>query len=97
MSINNKNWENLRGHKAKYSQSTKTALNYFYENNIPITVIYNDGSKDEDLELISYDQFNILFRGKEEDFVVLKHSIKKLVTGIDLKQIIEVKRDPDND
>ena len=90
-------WGNYKGYKGKYSKSMRVILNYCYMNDIPLTIVYNDGSREEDLELISYDQFNVLLRGEEEDFVVLKHSIKKIITAVDMKAIIDETRDLEKD
>ena len=82
-----------KGDSAYYHNTSRCILDYFETNNVPVNLIYNDGSE-EPVYIISYDNYNIICQDldKNKFFMVLKHRLKKIETEIKLEGVIEKDR-----
>lgn len=63
-------------------------MNYHYEKEIPLKLIYNDGTE-QVVNIISFDRYTLICEEVEsqESFVAYKHSVKKIETKVDLKEV----------
>ena len=78
--------------KSKHlEQAFNKVMTYFHDKNIPVKLIYNDGTE-QTVKIITFDNYHIFCKGFDEgreSFIVPKHSIKRINTEVNLEKVIE--------
>lgn len=75
---------------AYFGTAFREVMDYFYKNNVPVNLVYNDGSE-QVVKIISYDNYNLICKEMEgkKSFNVFKHSLKRIETEINLEGVID--------
>ena len=73
-----------------YKRASFGVIKYCSDNNIPVRFIYNDGTEDI-VKVIHITKFEYLVRDNQEDkdFIIPKHSIKKIQLEGNIEKMIE--------